>query len=160
MDLAIGLGGALLGGAIAVGGSISVTTMNLHADREREARDLRRPVYTAYRDAANEFATGMAQRFTCEISDPPIEPCAISRDEVQTLRYNLQRATNAVHIVGTDEAVSAMFDVANAMPPTLVGLTGEPEIGFVDERWFERAIREFDRVTNCETSPDPSGDFC
>lgn len=168
MDAAIGAGGAIVGAAVGALATYGVASLTLGAeserqafialeDREQEARELRRPAYTAFLDKADQFATSAAQMMECIDNAPGDEApvCSEVTVDPQTARNEYQGAINDMHMIGTPRAIEAMTDVAATLPPGLIGLTGPPVVTRVDWNEFQPAYEEFARVAACDTNPTP-----
>ncbi|KON72585.1 hypothetical protein M768_13845 [Cellulosimicrobium cellulans F16] len=153
-----GLIGALVGGVFALSGTflaISAETDRqaeaFKETREREARDLRRPAYTEFLRAADAYATAVKQARDCEAAGA--EECGLSTT-VQQARYEMQGAINGLYAVATPEAIDAKDGMMIWLPPTLVGVTGQPELEPFEESKFISAYRVFSVVSQCDTNPD------
>ncbi|WP_163275353.1 hypothetical protein [Cellulomonas iranensis] len=146
---------AIFAAALGVAGGLAGTHMSLSAARERETRDIRRPVYRTYIDQAGAFATAVMTVRQCDVRGVPRSSCEVTEGQLQHLRHDLQGATNEMHTMASNEAIEALREVAATLPPTLIGLTGDPVVDDVDEPAFRRAFEVFADVMRCDTSPEP-----
>lgn len=165
----LGLAGSLVVALIALSGVVLNGNYQLRVANEqqtrqskdesaRELRDLRRPIYEDYLTKANKFASAQSVRHAeCKAGtdDPKLRGrvCTVDRASLQSTRYDLQRAINKMSTVESDEADRAAKRIAAAMPPTLVGSSGEPSEGPVDDDALQIAIEDFIAVQRCDTNP-------
>jgi hypothetical protein len=133
----------------------------IQEQRATETRNLRRPVYLAFEDATNTYATTQALRsLECKKgTDEPLRPggrCTRTLlGDLQLSRANFQGAINAMGGVESPEAEAAVRAVAANLPASLVGVAGAPVEGAVDQTGLTEAFVEFIRRTKCDTSPEP-----
>jgi hypothetical protein len=133
----------------------------IQEQRATETRDLRRPVYLAFSEAANAYLTAQAVRSReCKKgTDEPLlagERCTVTlQGGLQHARYEFQGAINAMGTVETPEADTAVGAVAASMPASLIGAADDPIEGPVDQAGANDAFAEFIRRTKCDTSPEP-----
>lgn len=161
--LAVVIGGALslLGTRMTLEQQAQQLERTIQEQRATETRDLRRPVYLAFSDAANTYATTQALRSReCKKgTDEPLRPggrCTLTLlGDLQQARFNFQGAINAMGGVETPEAGAAVRAVLANLPTSLVGVAGNPVEGAVDQTGLTEAFVEFIRRTKCDTSPAP-----
>lgn len=154
--------GALIGGGFtAQAASVAAQTQQeiqqaqFDQEQKRLLREKREPYYAAYDAAVQKFATYVSIRYECELQKAAA--CRYSKEELQSARYDLQRAVNDIHVFGSAEMRNAVIIVANTMPSTLAGLTGDALVGPVDAQAFDKAMRTARAVTCFDISPDHSG---
>lgn len=151
--------GALIGGgftaqAASVAAQTQRETQKAQFDQEqsRLLREKREPHYAAYDAAVQKFATYVSVRYECE--SQKAATCDYTKDELQSARYDLQRAVNNIHVFGSPDMRVVVGMVAETMPSTLVGLTGDAQVGPVDAEAFRVAVRKARSVTCFDISPD------
>lgn len=159
--------GVVIGGFLTLAGTrMSLDQQNQQAERTTQeqlatqTRDLRRPVYLAFSDAANAYASAQGVRILeCKKgTDEPLHRggrCSVTLlGGLQHARFNFQHAINAMGTVATPEADAAVRAVAASMPVSLVGAAAQPAEGPLDETGLDKAFVEFIRRTKCDTSPE------
>lgn len=99
-----------------------------------------------------KFATYVSVRYECE--SQKAATCRYSKDDLQTARYTLQGAINDIHVFGSREMRLAVGMVADTMPSTLAGLTGDAQVGPVDAEGLDSAMRTVRSITCFDISPD------
>lgn len=155
------LAGALIGGGFtAQAASVAAETQQemqqaqFDQEQSRLLREKREPYYATYDAAVQKFGTYVSGRHECELQKAPA--CRYSKEEVQSARYDLQRAINDIHIFGSAEMRAVVLLVAKTMPSTLAGFNGDAQIGPVDEKAFDIAVRKARTITCFDISPDNS----
>lgn len=152
------LAGALIGGAFtAQAATVAAETQQeiqkaqFDQEQSRLLREKREPYYATYNAAVQKFATYVSVRYECEAQKAAT--CEYSKDQLQSARYDLQRAINDIHF-GSREMRVVVGMVAETMPSTLAGLTGDAQVGPVDAEAFDLALRKARSVTCFDLSPD------
>ena len=152
-----GIVGVLVGAVIGLFGTLyTVHAQSSQQDKDRavaadrEQRSERRPIYKALRDAANVYATAEAEAFQCQKS---AAECSRLANNVQSARYDFQRAINDMTVFGSPKAIAAMKQLARSLPPSLpASSNSEPTVGPVDEAAFGASLVEFDAQTRADVA--------
>lgn len=158
---------------LGLAGVVWSTTSQLSASREQQSeqfdearnqdlRDLRRPVYSEFLDAANAYAVAHTRRQEeCKVgTDIPAvkgQPCTVGlMTKLQSARFDFQGAINRMESVESTEADRAAGKVTAALPPSLPLPNSAPAEGPVNQVAFRAAYVEFIDVMRCDTNPtDP-----
>lgn len=154
------LGAFIGGGFTAQAASVAAETQQemqqaqFEQEQSRLLREKREPYYATYDAATQKFATYVSTRYECELQKSAT--CRYSKEELQSARYDLQRAINDIHIYGSAEMRAVVFMVASTLPSTLAGFNGDAQVGPVDEKAFDIAVRKARTITCFDISPDKS----
>lgn len=155
----LGLAGVVWSTHSQMGASREQQREQFEEAREQDLRDLRRPVYSEFLDAANAYAVAHTKRQEeCKVGSdlPSVEgkPCTVKRlTDLQAARYDFQGAINEMATVETVKAGRVVDRVAAALPPSLPLPDFSPAEGAVDHEAFREAHREFIDVMRCDTNP-------
>lgn len=126
---------------------------------ETETRSLRRPIYKAFRDAANAWSVAQERRaLECVPgTDRPRtrdQECTVTYlGGLQSARYDFRRAANDMYLYATRRSALAVRVVVATLPDAGVYRPGPTE-GPEDKR-FSEALGSFIDVTACDTNPSP-----
>ncbi len=128
-------------------------------------------VYNDFLDKADAYATRTNQVRIClekvRAAAPPGGPftvdaeCSKNVADLAQLRFEFQRARNAVFVHGSTAAEDQAGVIAGYLPPAVGGdpVNGLPELGpevaNYDRATFNQMYRAFNKVTRCEIPAEP-----
>lgn len=137
----VGAGAVLAAQSQAIDAQMKQQDERFAREQESAARAQRLPVYEEFQEAANLYATDSQRAYECQVAQ--VDRCEVTEGELQDARHRYQGAINKMHVYGSPEAIAAVILVSQRLPPSLVGLTGDPVIESVDSAQFRSALSRF-----------------
>ncbi|TCC16509.1 hypothetical protein E0H58_39210 [Kribbella speibonae] len=157
----ISAGSALFGAFIGALASLGVTTLQLHADLDKDARAKRAEVYAAFLDVADRYHSQTLETNQTIASLPPDKRARLTGNSPEIaaflkLRSEFQGQINQVYVYGSDDGWERARELAAWLPDSNMG---ELEFRDVSESGFSGAYNALLQVF-CQEAPAKPRDKC